>query len=161
VDGIDAALGGSDGGEKGLRYLQDLSANGAVAMRGDLLSAVIRGELPIWINTDALRGVAAREESATLGLVIPSEAEIRIPFAMALVKNGPHTAEAKRYLDFLLSRNAQDKFEAGGYRRVIPGAPRPDAPAPPREVIPPADLTPARADTVVARWRRAVKRSVF
>lgn len=54
-------------------------------------------------------------------VVIPAEGTFTMPLVMGLVKGAPRQAEAKKYLDWLLTPPAQAEFAKGFFRPVIPG----------------------------------------
>lgn len=105
----------------GWDYLKKLDANVANYPRESVYNAVLRGEYPIWINADGNGYKMKFEEHGPIEVVIPREGSFSMPLVMGLVKNAPHAAEAKRYLDWLLTPAAQAEMSRGYFRPVMPG----------------------------------------
>jgi len=105
----------------GWDYLKKLDANVANYPRESVYSAVLRGEYPIWINADGNGYKMKFEERGLIEVVIPREGSFSMPLVMGLVKGAPHEAEAKRYLDWLLTPPAQAEMSRGYFRPVMPG----------------------------------------
>jgi len=105
----------------GFDYLKKLDANVANYPRESVYNAVLRGEYPIWINADGNGYKMKFEEHGPIEVVIPREGSFSMPLVMGLVKGAPHDAEAKRYLDWLLTPAAQAEMSRGYFRPVIGG----------------------------------------
>jgi putative spermidine/putrescine transport system substrate-binding protein len=67
--------------------------------------------------------------------VIPQEGTIVLPYVMGLVKDGPHPANAKKVLDYLLSDKGQAIWANAYLRPIRPAAMTPEIAA----RFPPAD----------------------
>lgn len=105
----------------GFEYLKKLDANVANYPRESVYNAVLRGEYPIWINADGNGYKMKFEDHGPIEVVIPREGSFSMPLVMGLVKGAPHEAEAKRYLDWLLTPAAQAEMSRGYFRPVIAG----------------------------------------
>ena len=79
---------------------------------------VLSGEIPILLDFDfnAYRG--KYKDKANIAFVIPTEGSVVVPYVMALVKNGPDAANAKKVLDFTLS-DAGQAIWANAYLRPV------------------------------------------
>jgi putative spermidine/putrescine transport system substrate-binding protein len=127
VYGVNTLLGGSDKSFKpGLDYLKKLDANVASYPRESIYNAVLRGEIPIWINADGNGYKMKWVDNGPVEVVLPAEGTFTMPLVMGLVKGAPHKEEAKKYLDWLLTRDAQAEFAKGYFLPVIPGAMPPE-----------------------------------
>ncbi len=123
VYGVNTLLGGSDKNFKpGLDYLKKLDANVASYPRESIYNAVLRGEIPIWINADGNGYKMKWVDNGPVEVVLPAEGTFTMPLVMGLVKGAPHKEEAKKYLDWLLTKDAQAEFAKGYFLPVIPGA---------------------------------------
>lgn len=105
----------------GFDYLKKLDANVANYPRESVYNAVLRGEYPIWINADGNGYKMKFEDHGPIEVVIPREGSFSMPLVMGLVKGAPHAAEAKKYLDWLLTPPAQAEMSRGYFRPVIAG----------------------------------------
>lgn len=105
----------------GFDYLKKLDANVANYPRDSVYSAVLRGEYPIWINADGNGYKMKFDDHGPIEVVIPREGSFSMPLVMGLVKGAPHAAEAKKYLDWLLTPPAQAEMSRGYFRPVIAG----------------------------------------
>jgi iron(III) transport system substrate-binding protein len=81
-----------------------------------------------------------------VGIVYPAEGAFMAPEALGLVKNCPHPTEAKRFVDYLLSKKVVDEIFAKFSRRPA----RPDA----AEVAGLPAVTRFRCSKVSIPWRR-------
>jgi putative spermidine/putrescine transport system substrate-binding protein len=83
---------------------------------------VLSGEIPILLDFDfnAYRG--KYKDKANIAFVIPAEGTVVVPYVMALVKNGPDPANAKKVLDFTLSDEGQAIWANAFLRPVRAGA---------------------------------------
>jgi len=105
--GINSVLGGGPDMAKGINYLKALNANLLNVAKENSYNDLVRGEIPIWINADGNGLKAKNVDHAPIEVVIPKEGTITMPLVMGLVKGAPHKAEAEKYLDWLLSDEAQ------------------------------------------------------
>ena len=123
VYGLNALMGGNEKDFKpGLAYLKKLDANVSSYPRESIYNGVLRGEVPIWINADGNGYKMKYVDGGPVEVVIPSEGTFTMPLVMGLVKGAPHKAEAKKYLDWLLTAPAQGEFAKAYFLPVLPGA---------------------------------------
>lgn len=165
VYGINQLYGGSATNfAPGLRYLKQLDRNVLTYPRESIYNSVLRGEIPIWINADGNGYKMKYEDKGDIEVVIPREGSFSMPLVMALVKGAPREAEAKKYLDWLLTPQAQGEMARGYFRPVIAGTiPRDVA----RQMLPAAayrkvrDLSLAEsaqaADALKKQWLAEVR----
>ena len=105
---INDALGGNlDNFTPAIDYFKKMKANDPIVPKQTSYARVLSGEIPILIDFDfnAYRG--KYKDKANIAFVIPAEGSIAVPYVMALVKNGPDPANAKKALDFTLSDEGQ------------------------------------------------------
>ncbi len=122
VYGINILLGGTSTNFKpGLDYLAKLDANIQSYPRESIYNDVLRGEIPIWINADGNGYKMRYVDHGPIRVVIPSEGSVSMPLVMGMVKNDPHPAATRAYLDWLLTPAAQAEFAKAYFRPVIPG----------------------------------------
>lgn len=123
VYGINELMGGTKNNfSPGLEYLKKLDRNVITYPRESIYNAVLSGEIPIWINADGNGYKMKYEDKGPVAIVIPREGSFAMPLVMGLVKGAPHAAEAKKYLDWLLTTAAQAEMSRGYFRPVIAGA---------------------------------------
>lgn len=123
VYGVNELMGGNEKSFKpGLAYLKKLDANVSSYPRESVYNAVLRGEVPIWINADGNGYKMKHVDGGPVQVVIPAEGTFTMPLVMALVKGAPRKQEAKKYLDWLLTKEAQAEFAKAYFRPVVPGA---------------------------------------
>lgn len=97
-----------------------------------LQQKLARGEYGLAITTDfGVRQEAAK--GAPLAVVYPRDGAILVPTPVAVTSWSKHPELAVRFLNFLLSPEAQRIFAERGYYPVMPGAPKPQG-APERVV---------------------------
>jgi len=122
VYGINQLMGGSKTNfAPGLAYLKKLDANILSYPRESIYNGVLSGEIPIWINADGNGYKMKYQDKGDIEIVIPREGSFSMPLVMALVKGAPRAAEAKKYLDWLLTAQAQAEMARGYFRPVIAG----------------------------------------
>ena len=123
VYGLNNLMGGNEKDFKpGLAYLKKLDANVSSYPRESIYNGVLRGEVPIWINADGNGYKMKYVDGGPVEVVIPSEGTFTMPLVMGLVKGAPHKAEAKKYLDWLLTAPAQGEFAKAYFLPILPGA---------------------------------------
>jgi putative spermidine/putrescine transport system substrate-binding protein len=165
VYGINQLLGGSAADFRpGLDYLRRLDANVGSYPRESVYNAVLRGEIPIWINADGNGYKMRYVDQGPIAVVIPAEGTFTMPLVMGMVKGAPHPQAARRYLDWLLTHEAQAEFAKSFFRPVVAGALGADARA---RFLPEADYRRARsldlksmaaaADALKAAWLKEVR----
>ncbi|WP_369214783.1 2-aminoethylphosphonate ABC transporter substrate-binding protein [Streptomyces flavofungini] len=109
------------GGEKqAMAYLKKLQNNnvGPSASTGKLAPKVDKGEL-LAANGDVQMNYAQSKDMPNLGIWFPARKGGRpttfaLPYAAGLVTNAPHSANARKFLDYLLSRKAQSQVSSVG-----------------------------------------------
>jgi putative spermidine/putrescine transport system substrate-binding protein len=123
VYGINALMGGTRTNFKpGLDYLKKLDANVLNYPRESVYNSVLSGEVPIWINADGNGYKMKFEDHGSVDVIIPREGSFSMALVMGLVKGAPHEAEARKYLDWLLTPEAQGEMARGYFRPVIAGS---------------------------------------
>ncbi|MFF1696607.1 2-aminoethylphosphonate ABC transporter substrate-binding protein [Streptomyces sp. NPDC058257] len=110
------------GGEKpAMDYLKKLQTNnvGPSASTGKLAPKVDKGEL-LAANGDVQMNHAQSKDMPNLGIWFPAKeggkpTTFALPYAAGLVNKAPHSANAKKFLDYLLGQKAQQQVsEIGG-----------------------------------------------
>lgn len=113
------------GGKKpAMDYLKKLQTNnvGPSASTGKLAPKVDKGEL-LAANGDVQMNYAQSKDMPNLGIWFPATSTdpagtpttFALPYAAGLVNKAPHNANAKKFLDYLLSQKAQQQVsEIGG-----------------------------------------------
>ncbi len=164
IYGIDAVLGGKGGGDAGFGYLKQLDANILKYAKENSYNDLLRGEVPIWINADGNGLKAKWVDQAPIEVVIPAEGTIALPLVMGLVKGAPRAAAAKRYLDWLLTDEAQGLMAQSFFQPVMPVALPADLKAkfPPAEAYAKSRNLPlaamaAAADATKKRWQKDIE----
>jgi putative spermidine/putrescine transport system substrate-binding protein len=143
VYGLNQLLGGSDQDfHPGLAYFKKLDANVSSYPRESIYNAVLRGEVPIWINADGNGYKMKAVDGGPVEVVLPAEGTFTMPLVMGLAKGAPHLEEAKKYFDWLLTREAQAEFAKAFFRPVVAGAMPADIAA---QFLPAKDYARARA----------------
>jgi putative spermidine/putrescine transport system substrate-binding protein len=123
VYGLNELFGGSGKNFKpGLAYLKKLDADVSSYPRESIYNAVLRGEVPLWINTDGNGYKMKHVDGGPVEVVIPKEGTFTMPLVMGMVKGAPRPAETRKYFDWLLTPQAQAEFARAFFRPVVPGA---------------------------------------
>ena len=123
IYGLNLLMGGNDANFKpGLAYLKRLDANVSSYPRESIYNAVLRGEVPIWINADGNGYKMRYVDGGPVEVVIPKEGSFTMPLVMGMVKGAPHPEETRRYFDWLLGHEAQAEFARAFFRPVLAGA---------------------------------------
>jgi putative spermidine/putrescine transport system substrate-binding protein len=105
---VNEALGGTlDNFDKAIGYFKELKKNDPIVPKQTSYARVLSGEIPILMDFDfnAYRG--KYKDKANIEFVIPKEGTVMVPYVMALVKNDPNPAAAKKVLDYLMSDEGQ------------------------------------------------------
>jgi putative spermidine/putrescine transport system substrate-binding protein len=140
--GVNVLLGGDEKNYRpGLDYFKRLDANVLSYPRESIYNGVLRGEVPIWINADGNGYKMKYADNGPIEIVIPKEGTFSMPLVMGLVKDAPHADEARKYLDWLLTPEAQAEFSKGFFRPVVEGTVPPDIAS---KFLPAADYRRAR-----------------
>ena len=109
-----AAMYATLGQEKTEQFLKDLQANQVVIVDGNSVSrdVVVEGQLPLGLtDTDDVN--VAVQSGKPVKMIYPDAEGIGtlfIPNTVALVKNGPHPAEGRKLIDYLLSKEVESKL---------------------------------------------------
>lgn len=123
VYGLNELFGGNEKNFKpGLDYLKKLDANVAFYPRESVYNSVLRGEVAIWINADGNGYKMKHVDGGPVAVVIPAEGTFTMPLVMGMAQGAPRLAEARKYFDWLLTREAQAEFAKAFFRPVVPGA---------------------------------------
>jgi iron(III) transport system substrate-binding protein len=104
------------GDEKAMKYLQDLKANKVVMVAGNSMvcDQVSAGELKVGLtDTDDANG--AMEDGKPLDMIYPDQGDkdigaLVIPNTVAMIAKCPHPKSAKKFIDYLLSRQVEEKL---------------------------------------------------
>ena len=166
VYGINAVLGGGPDLGKGFDYLKKLDANVLSYPRENIYNDLLRGEIPIWINADGNGLKAKYVDHAPIETVIASEGTVAMPLVVGMVKNDPHPAATKKYLDWLLTDNAQKLFAEAFFRPVmkvdlgpkLSGQFLPDTDYTKTVVLPLSEMA-AQSNAVKERWTKEIRGS--
>jgi putative spermidine/putrescine transport system substrate-binding protein len=124
---VNLAVGGSlDNLQPGIDYFKSLQKNNPIVPKQTSYARVLSGEIPIMFDYDfnALR--AKYKDKCNCVFIIPQEGTIVVPYVMSLVKGGPHPANAKKVLDYVLSDAGQRIWANAFLHPVNPGAMTPE-----------------------------------
>ncbi len=122
IYGLNQLMGGSETNFKpGLAYLKKLDANVSSYPRESVYNAVLRGEIPIWINADGNGYKMRHVDGGPVEVVIPREGTFTMPLVMGMAKGAPHREETERYFDWLLTKPAQAEFAKAYFKPVVAG----------------------------------------
>ncbi|MEU7163735.1 2-aminoethylphosphonate ABC transporter substrate-binding protein [Streptomyces morookaense] len=106
------------GKDAAMAYFKKLQANnvGPSSSTGQLAPRTAKGELLV-ANGDVQMNYANTKFMANQGIFFPAGTTFALPYAAGLVKSAPHTANAKKFLDYLLSDEVQNEVSsvAGGF----------------------------------------------
>ena len=164
VYGINAVLGGQSDLNKGFDYLKKLDANVLSYPRENIYNDLLRGEIPIWINADGNGLKAKYVDHAPIETVIAAEGTVAMPLVVGMVKNDPHPAATKKYLDWLLTDDAQKLFAEAFFRPVmkVDLGPKlsqqflPDSDYTKTVVLPLSEMA-AQSNAVKERWTKEIR----
>jgi putative spermidine/putrescine transport system substrate-binding protein len=164
VAGINAVLGGGKDLKAGFDYLKKLDPNILKYAKENSYNELLRGEIPIWINADGNGLKAKNVDKAPIEVVIPAEGTVTMPLVMGLVKGAPHLEAAKKYLDWLLTGEAQLLMAESFFQPVIPVKldAALQAKFPPKGAYAKAKVIPlgqmaAQADQIKKRWEKEIE----
>ncbi|MEO8431928.1 MAG: extracellular solute-binding protein [Acidobacteriota bacterium] len=120
VYGVNALFGGDEKNFRpGLDYFRKLDASVLTYPRESIYNSVLRGEVPIWINADGNGYKMKYSDNGPIEVVLPSEGTFSMPLVMGMVRGAPHAEETRRYLDWLLTAEAQAEFAKGFFRPIL------------------------------------------
>jgi putative spermidine/putrescine transport system substrate-binding protein len=164
VYGINAVLHGKADMKAGFDYLKKLDANIISYPRENIYNDLLRGEIPIWINADGNGLKAKNVDKAPVETIIAKEGTITMPLVMGMAKGAPHAELAKKYLDWLLTDDAQRIFAQSYFRPVTkvqldPELKKtflPDEAYAKSVVIPLAEMAD-KANEVKERWTKEIR----
>lgn len=104
---------GSD--DKGIAFLKQLQKNnvGPSSSTGKLTAKVNHGDLLV-ANGDIQMNVAQKSDNPKIGITIlagpdGTKSTFALPYDIALVKGAPHKSNAQKFIDFMLSQQAQQQ----------------------------------------------------
>jgi 2-aminoethylphosphonate transport system substrate-binding protein len=109
------AYGGKDAGFDYLKKLQDNNV-GPSSSTGKLAALVNKGELFV-ANGDLQMNMSQMADNPNIRVFWPAgkdgkRSTFALPYYVALVHGAPHSANGKKLIDFLLSRESQEKVSA-------------------------------------------------
>ncbi len=109
-----AAIFTAVGDEKAKQFLADLKSNAVViaTSNGDVKKRVVQGEIACGL-TDTDDAWEAIKEGANVGIVFLDQQGIGsliMPNTVSLINNSPHPANAKKLMDYLLSKETEAKL---------------------------------------------------
>ncbi len=123
VYGVNQLMGGDERNFRpGLAYLKKLDANVSSYPRESVYNAVLRGEIPIWVNADGNGYKMRHVDGAPVEVVIPREGTFTMPLVMGMAKGAPHPEATRAYFDWLLTNAAQAEFAKAYFKPVVAGA---------------------------------------
>ena len=85
---------------------------------GDVVESVANGSLYLGVTLEeiALKRMA---EGADIAIIYPEEGTSAVPDGSAIIKNAPHTENARLFLDFVSSREVQQMIADRHFRRSV------------------------------------------
>ena len=105
---VNQARGGTlDNFTPGIDYFKALQKNEPIVPKQTSYARVLSGEIAILLDYDFNAYRAKYKDKANVAFVIPSEGTLVVPYVMSLVAKAPHSADAKKVLDFVLSDEGQ------------------------------------------------------
>lgn len=134
--------------EFGWDYYELLADNGAVAGQGNgtVIEAVARGEKAYGIIIEYM-AMNAKKDGSPVDFVWPEEGVSSITQPVAILKGSDNVEAAKAFVDWQLSRAAQEQSVTQGYFPVIDGVATPEGyPEPASLNILPLDAAALMAD---------------
>jgi putative spermidine/putrescine transport system substrate-binding protein len=140
---VNQAMGGTLGNfDKAIAWFKEVKKNDPIVPKQTSYARVLSGEIPILLDYDFNAYRAKYKDKANIAFVIPAEGTVVVPYVMALVKNGPNAANAKKVLDFLMSDAGQAVWANAYLRPVRPSAISKEAQA---KFLPASDYARAKA----------------
>lgn len=120
---VNQAMGGSlDNFDRAIAWFKEMKKNDPIVPKQTSYARVLSGEIPILLDYDFNAYRAKYKDQANVAFVIPAEGTVVVPYVMALVKNDPNPAGAKKVLDFLMSDEGQSVWANAFLRPVRPSA---------------------------------------
>lgn len=110
---------------RGADYFAALDKAGSVlrVAGGTAYAQFIKGEIPVWI-TYASDAVRARRDDGLgdiVAMATPTDAPLRVPYVIGLVRGAPHPSAARLWLNYVFSGEGQALFAHAGAKPVIGG----------------------------------------
>ena len=147
------AVGGDD--QETLRRFAENLDGRQLEGSGDVVRSVAGGTdlVGVTLEETALKRIAAGDNIA---LVYPADGSSCVPDGSALIRGAAHAENARRFLDFTVSREVQELLAGEFCRRSVREDVEPQASMVPLEEIPMADYDVAQAsgrrDAVLMSW---------
>jgi iron(III) transport system substrate-binding protein len=108
----------------GLDGIQKLIGNAKILDSSSLIyKGVAAGEYPLGVTMEYAAHRYIEGGDKNVAIIYPTDGAFMAPEALGIVKNCPHPAEAKKFVDYLLSKKVVDEIFAKFSRRPA----RPDA----------------------------------
>jgi iron(III) transport system substrate-binding protein len=106
----------------GWTFFEKIADGGAVAGQGNgtILEAVARGEKAYGVLVDYM-AFDAKAKGSPVAFVFPKEGVTAVTQPVAIVAGSPHLNAAKKFVDWQLSKDAQQQSIAQGYFPIIAG----------------------------------------
>jgi len=127
-----AALFAAWGDEEARRFMNDLKSNGVrvASSNGEVKRLVVAGEVAFGL-TDTDDANEALKEGAPVEIVYPDQDGMGVlvmPTSVLLLRGGPHTAEGKKLIDFLLGAETERRMaESAAHMPLRAGVPTPSS----------------------------------
>ena len=116
---VNQARGGTlDNFGPGIEYFKALQKNDPIVPKQTAYARVLSGEIAILLDYDFNAYRAKYKDKANVQFVIPAEGTLVVPYVMSMVNKAPHSVEAKKALDFVLSDEGQTIW-ANAYLRPV------------------------------------------
>lgn len=106
------AMGGDYESEKGWKYVEELVKNldGKVASSsGNVHKSVADGEYPVGLTYEDPSAAYVRD-GAPVKIVYPKEGTVYLDAGVEIIKGAKHMENAKKFVDFVTSKEAQDSL---------------------------------------------------
>jgi iron(III) transport system substrate-binding protein len=108
----------------GMGGIQQLIGNAKILDSSSLIyKGVAAGEYPLGVTMEYAAHRYIEGGDKNVGIIYPTDGAFMAPEALGIVKNCPHPADAKKFVDYLLSKKVVDEIFAKFSRRPA----RPDA----------------------------------
>ena len=102
----------------GKKPLEGIARNATqVSTASQVYEGVAKGEFAVGMTMEYAAQEYVAGGQKDIQIVYPSEGTFIAPEGMALVKNGPHPADARKFYDYLASREAQQMLVQRFFRR--------------------------------------------
>ncbi len=116
---VNQARGGDlDNFGPGIEYFKALQKNEPIVPKQTSYARVLSGEIAILLDYDFNAYRAKYKDKANVQFVIPAEGTLVVPYVMSKVANAPHSDNANKVLDFVLSDEGQTIW-ANAYLRPV------------------------------------------